>query len=84
MAKFTIVDIDTCIACGACGASAPEIFDYDDDGIAFGILDDNTGTSEVPDELMDDLIDAYEGCPTDSVRVANEPFDGDADRFEEE
>ena len=33
MAKFTIVDQDTCIACGACGAAAPDIFDYDDDGI---------------------------------------------------
>ena len=23
------VDKDTCIACGACGASAPDIYDYD-------------------------------------------------------
>ncbi|MBM7645330.1 ferredoxin [Scopulibacillus daqui] len=83
MAKFTIIDIDTCIACGACGASAPEIFDYDDDGIAFSLIDKNTGTIEVPDDLIDDLIDAYEGCPTDSVRVADEPFDGAADKFAE-
>ncbi|MDU0996843.1 4Fe-4S domain-containing protein, partial [Staphylococcus cohnii] len=25
MAKYTIVDMDTCIACGACGAAAPDI-----------------------------------------------------------
>jgi ferredoxin len=30
MAKFTIVDKATCIACGACGAAAPDIYDYDD------------------------------------------------------
>ena len=31
MAKYTIVDQETCIACGACGAAAPEIFDYNDE-----------------------------------------------------
>ena len=51
MAKYTIVDKDTCIACGACGAAAPDIYDYDDEGIAFVILDDNMGNTEVPDEL---------------------------------
>lgn len=82
MSKFTIIDIDTCIACGACGASAPDIFDYDDSGIAYGTLDSNSGTTAIPEELLEDLIDAYEGCPTDSVRVAEQPFDGDPDKFE--
>ncbi|MBO1912919.1 ferredoxin, partial [Microvirga sp. 3-52] len=27
MPKYTIVDQDTCIACGACGAAAPDIYD---------------------------------------------------------
>jgi ferredoxin len=74
MAKYTVVDQDTCIACGACGATAPEIFDYNDEGIAFAILDDNTGITEVPDELEEDLEDALDGCPTDSIKVAVEPF----------
>ncbi len=52
MAKYTIVDMDTCIACGACGAAAPDIYDYDDEGIAFVILDDNQGTAEVPRNYM--------------------------------
>ena len=47
MAKYTIVDMDTCIACGACSSSS-DIYDYDDEGIAFVILDDNQGTAEVP------------------------------------
>ena len=33
MAKYTWVEKDTCIACGACGATAPDIFDYDDEGL---------------------------------------------------
>ncbi len=82
MAKFTIVDKDTCIACGACGAAAPDIFDYDDEGLAFNLMDDNTGTIEVPDELYEDLMDAFEGCPTDSIKVADESFDGDALKYE--
>lgn len=32
---YSIVDIDTCIACGACGAVAPDVYDYNDEGLAF-------------------------------------------------
>ena len=42
MAKFTWVDKDTCIACGACGATAPDIYDYDDEGLAEVILTETT------------------------------------------
>ncbi|AFS70779.1 ferredoxin [Exiguobacterium antarcticum] len=81
MAKFTIVDKDTCIACGACGAAAPDIYDYDDEGLAYVILDDNKGTAEIPEALFDDMIDAFEGCPTDSIKVADESFEGDALKY---
>lgn len=82
MSKYTIVDKETCIACGACGAAAPDIYDYDDDGIAYVILDDNKGITPVPDILEEDLMDAYEGCPTESIRISDEPFDGDPNKFE--
>lgn len=74
MTKFTWVDQDTCIACGACGAAAPEIFDYNDEGIAYVILDENQGNCEVPDELLDELDDALEGCPTDSIKISDHAF----------
>jgi ferredoxin len=45
-------------------------------------MDDNTGTVEIPDELYEDMMDAFEGCPTDSIKVADESFDGDALKFE--
>ena len=75
MTKFTRINQITCIACGACGASAPEIFGYDDEGIAYVILDDNTGSEEVPEDLYDDLEDAMDGCPTSSIKVARTPED---------
>ncbi|GIN21131.1 MAG TPA: ferredoxin [Bacillus bacterium] len=80
MPKYTIVDQDTCIACGSCGACAPDIFDYDEEGLSYVILDDNTGTEQVPEELYDDLEDASDGCPTDSIKVANEPFEGQEEK----
>jgi ferredoxin len=76
MAKFSWVDKETCIACGACGATAPDIYDYDDEGLAEVIYegDNNTGTIEIPDDLHDDLQDAIDGCPTDSIKQSDSPF----------
>ncbi|MEH7609500.1 ferredoxin, partial [Priestia megaterium] len=53
-----------------------------DEGIAFVTLDDNQGVVEIPEDLEDDMMDAMEGCPTDSIRVADEKFEGDANKFE--
>lgn len=61
MPKYTIVDKDTCIACGACGAAAPDVYDYDDEGLAEVVIDDNTGTAAVDGVLEDDVIDAHLG-----------------------
>ncbi|GAA0599669.1 ferredoxin [Virgibacillus siamensis] len=84
MPKYTIVDQETCIACGACGAAAPDVFDYDDESIAYAFLDENKGVNAVPETLEDDMLDAYEGCPTDSIKVSDKPFNGDPLKFEEE
>lgn len=71
---YTRVDQDTCIACGACQATAPDIFDANDEGISFSLIDDNQGIRPIPDELLDDLEDAEEGCPTESILVSRHPF----------
>ncbi|WP_072887398.1 ferredoxin [Ornithinibacillus halophilus] len=81
--KYTIVDKDTCIACGACGLAAPDIYDYDDEGLAYVIIDENKGVQEIPDELEDDVIDAFEGCPSESIKISDQPFHGKPLRFEE-
>ncbi|MED4228386.1 ferredoxin [Neobacillus cucumis] len=80
--KFTIVDRDTCIACGACFVSAPEVFEYDDDGISFVYLDKNQGNVEIPEESIEDVIEAYDGCPSGSIKISNEPFNSDPGKFE--
>ncbi|MGP4070280.1 ferredoxin [Halobacillus sp. B29] len=82
MAKYTMVDQETCIACGACGAAAPDIYDYDDEGIAYSVLDDNQGVSEVPEVWEEDMEDAFDGCPTDSIKIAESPFEGNAHKHE--
>lgn len=76
MGKYTWVDKDTCIACGACGAAAPDIFDYDDEGLAHVIFegDDNRGISAIEKILWEELQDALDGCPTDSIKVSDKPF----------
>jgi ferredoxin len=80
MVKYTMVDQDTCIACGACGAAAPDLFGYDEEGISFAILDDNKGITPVTDEdLIDELEDAYESCPSNSIQMADEPFEIEKD-----
>jgi len=77
MAKYSKVIPEDCIACGACGPMAPEIFDFDDEGIAINVYngDDNTGTVEIADELHEDLIDAAEICPTEAIKVQDSPFE---------
>ena len=71
MPQYTMVDKATCIACGTCGATAPDIFDYDDEGLAYVILDNNQGTVEIPEGLSDDFEDAYDSCPTGSIKIIN-------------
>lgn len=84
MPKFTIVDQETCIACGACGASAPDIYDYDDEGIAYVMIDGNDGKVEIPEAFEEDMNDAYEGCPTDSIKVNDRPFNGNPLKYEDD
>ncbi len=64
------VEKDLCIACGACGSVAPDVFDYDDDGIAYNIIDDNENTAVIPAELEDDVHDASDSCPTDAIKIS--------------
>jgi len=76
MAKFTLVVKDECIACGACGSVAPDIFDYDDEGYAMNIYgaDDNTGTVEIAEDLYTDLEDAADSCPTEAIKISDSAF----------
>lgn len=78
MCKYTIVNQDTCISCGSCGSIAPDIFAYDSEGLSYYIEDDNMGNVPVEDEdLLFDLEDAHDECPTQSIKMSDTPFNGD-------
>ncbi len=53
------VNKDKCIGCGACTAIAPEIFDFDDDGLA----------KVIKDEVNEDVKMAAESCPTEAIEI---------------
>ena len=80
--KFTIVDKETCIGCYACMEVAPELFGQDARGNSHVLIDENQGTMAVQEELYDDLYDAYEGCPSGSIKIADQTFDGNPNRYE--
>ena len=72
----------TKFACGACGASAPELFDYNDEGLSYYIGDDNCGNKPIDEALIEDLEDAVYGCPTGSIKKSDQPFNGDPEKFD--
>lgn len=77
MCKYTIVNQETCISCGSCESIAPELFAYNDEGLSYYIGDNNQGNVPVEGDYVYDLLDAHDECPTGSIKVADEPFDGD-------
>ncbi|MCI1880955.1 MAG: ferredoxin [Sporolactobacillus sp.] len=74
MLKYVMVDKETCIACGACGCAAPTIFGYDEDGTSRVLPDDNQGIRPIPEDDLDEVVDAFEGCPTESIKLSDTPF----------
>ena len=73
MALYTKVDLDACIACGACFADAPDVFTENDEGKAVNQVDGNEGTADV-EEFADDINFAKDGCPTSAILVEEAPF----------
>ena len=60
------VDKDICIGCGACKATAPDVFEINDEGLA------EVTVEEVADELHEDAVDALEGCPVNAIEEIEE------------
>lgn len=60
------VDTDVCIGCGACQATAPDVFEINDEGLA------EVTCETVPDELNMDALDALEGCPVGAISEIND------------
>ncbi len=73
MAKVRI-DKDTCIGCGACWALVPSFFEQNpDDGKSQVVEQYRVGgdptVGEVPDDVLDDVKSAAEGCPVEAIKI---------------
>lgn len=60
------VDQNKCIGCGACPSLVPEVFDFNDNGLAHTIVD------TVPESLKEDTVDALNNCPVGAIEEINE------------
>ena len=54
---------DSCIGCGLCAGTCPEVFSMNDDG-AVAI------EAEVPDDALDTAAEAMDGCPVGAIEEA--------------
>jgi ferredoxin len=69
------IDQDLCTGDGLCVQYAPEVFEFDVDGLAY--VKDATGQllaaaaarAEVPDSLRLDVINSAKECPGDCIHV---------------
>jgi ferredoxin len=58
-----VVDRAKCTGLGICESVAPEAFEVDDDGNLVLKVD------AVPDQLLDQVQRAIQGCPTGALRL---------------
>lgn len=59
------VNQDRCIACGYCVGTIPEVFEFDDNGLAHSIND-------VPEEKIEDVKEAIKFCPGSAIEEVKE------------
>lgn len=60
------VNQEACIGCGACQALVPDVFEIDDNGLA------KAKEEEINEELVEEVVDALEGCPTSAIEEVKE------------
>lgn len=53
---------DGCISCGACVATCPEVFQFNDDGMAEAV-------GQVTEENLEQAKSARDACPVDVIDV---------------
>lgn len=72
---YTKINKESCIACGLCQLIAPDLYEYDQDGIAYTKKDDNKGIIAVENDELDVFKKAYTSCPTGAILRSKTPFE---------
>lgn len=57
------VDRDTCIGCGACEMTCPEVFSMDDEGKSVPVKED------IPENVLESAQDAKDNCPVSAISI---------------
>lgn len=57
---------NVCIGCGACQALVPEVFEINDNGVAYAY------EKEIKEELKEEVKEAKENCPTGAISLEEE------------
>ncbi len=57
-----IVDEETCIGCGLCAETCPEVFEMSDDKALVKV-------DEVPEHAMEACKEAVENCPVEAIQM---------------
>ncbi|MFW6253575.1 MAG: ferredoxin [Chitinivibrionales bacterium] len=58
-----IVDQDTCTGCGLCPEICPEVFELNDEGLAYPKVD------QIPSDAEDSAREAADGCPVEAITI---------------
>jgi ferredoxin len=56
------VDEETCIVCGLCAETCPEVFEVNDDKVSVKVDD-------VPKDVVDSCREAAENCPVEAIQI---------------
>lgn len=77
------IDQDLCTGDGLCVQYAPEVFEFDVDGLAYvknaqgELLAATRATVDVPEQLRLDVIDSAKECPGDCIHVVRRADGGE-------
>lgn len=66
MKKIVKVNKDKCLGCGMCIGINPDVFNFDDDGLA------NANNNKINDKNKNEVNIAIDSCPVSAIEVKEE------------